>query len=169
MVLLQIIVNGLLLGAFYALIGIGFSLVWGVTNIINLAHGAIALLGAYLTYYLFQSLHLDPFASIPIVFAALFLFGYMIQMFIMNKVVKAQIFMLLVLTFGVEIFLVNFMTTFFTADFRSITTGYAGKSLVLGDIIIPYIRLAVFVICVAIAVVMGLFLERTWTGRAIKA
>jgi len=59
--LLQIIVNGILLGGFYALIGLGFSLVWGVTNIINLSHGAFALLGAYITYFMFQAFHIDPF------------------------------------------------------------------------------------------------------------
>ncbi|MCX8027075.1 MAG: branched-chain amino acid ABC transporter permease [Thermodesulfovibrionales bacterium] len=169
MVLLQVIINGLLLGGFYALIGIGFSLVWGVTNIINLAHGAIALLGAYLTYYLFVSIQLDPFLSIPLSFVSIFLFGYMLQRFVMNLVVKAQIFILLILTFGLEIFLVNFMTTFFSADFRSVTPSYAGESLVIGEIVIPYIRLAVFFVCVIFAIAMGLFLDKTWTGKAIKA
>lgn len=169
MIILQILINGLLLGGFYALIGVGFSLVWGVTNIINLAHGAIALLGAYLTFFMFQHMHVDPFLTIPVTFAALFVFGYVLQRYIMNKVVKAQIFILLILTFGLEIFLVNFMTTFFSADFRSVTPDYAGKSLVLGDIVVPYIRLGVFGICIVIAVAMGLFLDKTWTGKAIKA
>lgn len=169
MIILQILINGLLLGAFYALIGIGFSLVWGVTNIINLSHGAIALLGAYLTFFLFQTFRLDPFLSIPVSFIAMFSFGYLLQRYLMNFVVKAQIFMLLILTFGLEIFLVNFMTTFFSADFRSVTPSYAGSSLVLGSIVIPYIRLAVFSICVIIAVAMALFLDKTWPGKAIKA
>lgn len=169
MIVLQILINGLLLGGFYALIGIGFSLVWGVTNIINLAHGAVALLGAYLTYFLFQHWHIDPFLTIPITFISLYFFGYGLQRYVMNLVVKAQIFMLLILTFGLEIFLVNFMTTFFSADFRSVTPDYAGESLIMGDIVIPYIRLAVFGICILIAAVMGFFLDRTWTGKAIKA
>lgn len=169
MEILQILINGLLLGGFYALIGVGFSLVWGVTNIINLAHGALALLGAYITFYMFQELNIDPFLTIPVSFVLLFALGYIIQRYVMNLVVKAQIFILLILTFGLEIFLVNFMTTFFSADFRSVTPEYAGKSLMLGDIVIPYIRLGVFVICVIIAFVTGLFLDKTWTGKAIKA
>lgn len=169
MILLQVLINGLLLGAFYTLIGVGFSLVWGVTNIINLAHGAIALLGAYITYYLFQTFQIDPFLTLPVSFISLFIFGYVLQRYLMNMVIKAQIFMLLILTFGMEIFLVNFMTTFFSADFKSVTPQYAGNSLVLGDIVIPYIRLAVFGICLFIIVLMGLFLDKTWTGKAIKA
>ncbi len=169
MIILQILVNGLLLGGFYTLIGVGFTLVWGVTNIINLAHGAIALLGAYITYYMFQYLHIDPFLSLPVSFMSMFFFGYVLQRYLMNMVVKAQIFMLLILTFGLEIFLVNFMTTFFSADFKSVTPDYAGSSLVLGDIVIPYIRLAVFVICIIVTILMGFFLDKTWTGKAIKA
>ncbi|MCL4493162.1 MAG: branched-chain amino acid ABC transporter permease [Nitrospirae bacterium] len=169
MIVLQILINGLLLGAFYALIGIGFSLVWGVTNIINLAHGAIALLGAYLTFFMFQQWHVDPFLTIPVSFTVMFIVGYMLQRYLMNLVVKAQIFILLILTFGLEIFLVNFMTTFFSADFRSVTPDYAGHSLILGDIVIPYIRMAVFFICVAAAALMALFLDKTWQGKAIRA
>jgi len=169
MIILQILVNGFLLGGFYTLIGVGFTLVWGVTNIINLAHGAIALLGAYITYFIFQYWHIDPFISLPVSFLSMFLFGYILQRYLMNLVVKAQIFMLLILTFGLEIFLVNFMTTFFSADFKSVTPDYAGSSLVLGDIVIPYIRLGVFMICVVVTLIMGFFLDRTWTGKAIKA
>lgn len=169
MIILQILVNGFLLGGFYTLIGVGFTLVWGVTNIINLAHGAIALLGAYITYFIFQYWHIDPFISLPVSFLSMFLFGYILQRYLMNLVVRAQIFMLLILTFGLEIFLVNFMTTFFSADFKSVTPDYAGSSLVLGDIVIPYIRLGVFMICVLVTLIMGFFLDRTWTGKAIKA
>lgn len=169
MIILQILLNGLLLGGFYTLIGVGFTLVWGVTNIINLAHGALALLGAYITYFLFQYWHIDPFLTLPVSFLSLFLFGYILQRYLMNLVVKAQIFMLLILTFGLEIFLVNFMTTFFSADFKSVTPDYAGSSLVFGDIVIPYIRLAVFAICIVVTIIMGFFLDRTWTGKAIKA
>ncbi|GAB5046532.1 branched-chain amino acid ABC transporter permease [Thermodesulfovibrio sp. TK110] len=169
MIILQILLNGIFLGGFYALISVGFSLVWGVTNIINLAHGAIALLGAYITLFLFQYYGIDPFLSLPFSFIPLFIFGYILQKFLLNLVVKAQIFMLLILTFGIEIFLVNFMTTFFSADFRSVTPEYAGESLIVGDIVIPYIRLAVFAICVLITLLLSLFLNKTWTGKAIKA
>ncbi len=169
MIIVQILINGLLLGGFYAVIGVGFSLIWGVTNIINLAHGAMALLGAYITFFLFQEYGIDPFLSLPFSFLCLFIFGYILQRFLLNIVVRAQIFMLLILTFGIEIFLVNFMTTFFSADFRSITPEYAGTSFVIGDIVIPYIRLAVFAICIFVTFLLSLFLNKTWHGKAIKA
>jgi len=167
--LFQIIINGILLGGFYALIGLGFSLVWGVTNIINLSHGAFALLGAYITYFMFQAFHIDPFLTLPFSFIILFIFGYLLQWYVMNYVVKAQIFMLLILTYGIEIFLVNFMTTFFSADFRSVTPTYAGSSLEIGNVIIPYIKLGVFSLCLIITITISFVLEKTWIGKAIRA
>ena len=80
--LLQAIVNGLLFGAVYAMIGIGFTLVWGVMNIINVAHGALIVVGAYLSFALFAMYGIDPFLSIPGIMAALFLFGYCVQKYL---------------------------------------------------------------------------------------
>ena len=83
--LTQAVINGLLFGAVYATIGIGFSLVWGVMNIINVAHGSFIMIGAYLSYTLYAALGLDPFLSIPAVMAALFVLAYGIQRFLLNR------------------------------------------------------------------------------------
>ena len=66
----QILVNGILLGGLYALMALGLALVWGVLNIVNLAHGALIMLGAYTCYYLFTILSLDPFAALPLTMLA---------------------------------------------------------------------------------------------------
>ena len=71
----QDLVNGLLVGGIFAVVALGFSLVWGIMNIINLAHGSFVMLGAYLSYVLFSTWHVDPFLSIPIGFVVLFVFG----------------------------------------------------------------------------------------------
>ena len=98
--LLQSIINGILFGAVYATIGIGFSLVWGVMNIINVAHGSFIMIGAYLSYTFYTAFGLDPFLSIPLNMAILFAMGYLIQKFVLNRVVRGSVFITLTFTFG---------------------------------------------------------------------
>lgn len=75
----QILVNGLLVGGMYACVALGFSLVWGVLNILNVPHGSLVMLGAYATFWLFRALGLDPFLCLPLTTAALFALGYGLQ------------------------------------------------------------------------------------------
>ena len=103
----QDLVNGLLAGGIFAVVALGFSLVWGIMNIINLAHGALIMLGAYTSYVLFTAFHIDPFVSIPISFAVLFVFGYCVQRFVINFVVRAPILTTFLLTFGLSLLIVN--------------------------------------------------------------
>ena len=103
--LLQFVIDGLLQGGVYAAVGVGFALVWGIMNIINLAHGAFIMLGAYITYQLFMSLHLDPFASIPISFVIMFAFGYLVQKYVINYVARAPVLTTFLLTFGLSLLL----------------------------------------------------------------
>ena len=98
----QILVNGVLLGGLYALMALGLVLVWGVLNIVNLAHGALIMLGAYACYYLFTSAGLDPFAALPIAMALLICIGYLIQRYILNLVIRAPMFNTLLITFGLD-------------------------------------------------------------------
>ena len=72
----QILVNGLLLGGMLGLIGLGFSLVWGILNIVNLAHAAFIMMGAYLTFWFFSQWGVDPFLTLPMSMAALFVLGF---------------------------------------------------------------------------------------------
>ena len=103
----QVIVNGLLLGGLYGCLGLGFSLIWGVMKLINVAHGAMIMLGAYVTYWLFALFGVDPFLSIPVSMFMLFLLGYAIQKYVTNLVIRKGFFMTLVLTFGWQLLLVN--------------------------------------------------------------
>ena len=169
MVVLQNIINGLLLGGLYASVALGFSLVWGVMNVINLAHGAFIMIGAYVTFWIYHFFKLDPFMTIPFSMAFTFLIGYIFQKYIINLVVKAQVFMVFILTFGVEIFLMNLSKLIFTADFRSVTPSYSGAGIDFGGILIPYIRLAICFIALFLTFLLDLFLNKTKTGNAIKA
>jgi len=168
-VILQNIVNGLLLGGLYAGVALGFSLVWGVMNVINLAHGAFIMIGAYVTFWIYYFFKIDPFITIPFSMAFTFLLGYLVQKYIINLVVRAQVFMVFILTFGIEIFLMNLSNLICTADFRSVTPSYSGAGINLGGILVPYIRLAICFIALFLTYLLNLFLNKTKTGNAIKA
>jgi branched-chain amino acid transport system permease protein len=165
----QQVVLGLLLGGVYVAVGIGFSLVWGVLNIVNLAHGGLVVVGAYLTWLLFSRLHLDPFLTLPLDAVALFLFGYAVQRVLINRVIRAPLFFTLLLTFGVNLVVINVLLALFKADFRSVTPGYAGSGLDLGGVLVPYVRLAALGLALVLALAVVLFLDRTRTGSAIQA
>ncbi len=164
----QAVVNGVLLGGLYACMAMGFSLVWGVMNIINLAHGSMIVLGAYITYVL-TNLGVDPFLTLPVSGAALFAFGYVLQRFLLNRVVEASVFLTLILTFGLDMVLTNANIAVFTSDIRSVNPSYSGDGLTIAGIQVPYTRLAVFVIAIALTVALAAFLKRTRTGTAIEA
>ncbi|GAA2622338.1 branched-chain amino acid ABC transporter permease [Actinomadura fulvescens] len=167
---LQATLNGLLQGGLFALIAVGFSLVWGVMNVINLAHGAFVVLGAYIALGLSDTFGLDPFIGMFGSAAALFVLGYAIQRGLINLVVNAPIFITLLLTFGLELVLVQGMNIAFTGDFRSIPTSYAPRGIGLpGGVQIPLGRLLAFAIAVAVAILLVAFMNRTRTGLAIMA
>ena len=165
----QILVNGILAGGIFAVVALGFSLVWGIMNIINLAHGSFLMLGAYIAYVLFANYHLDPFLSIPIAFVVMFVFGYLIQRYIINFVVRAPILTTFLLTFGLSLLLINAALLVFHGDIKGITTSYSGANFSLGPVTVPWAKLWTLVAALVITSLMQLFLTGTKTGRAIRA
>jgi branched-chain amino acid transport system permease protein len=167
--LAQAVINGLLFGAVYATIGIGFSLVWGVMNIINVAHGSFIMIGAYLSYTLYTALGLDPFLSIPAVMAALFVLAYGIQRFLLNRVVRGSVFITLTFTFGLQILIANVCLLIWSADYRGVKLPYSSAGFQLGGIVIPLVRLGIFAVALVLTGLFYLFMRRTKTGIAINA
>jgi branched-chain amino acid transport system permease protein len=167
--LTQVLVNGILLGGLYGLMALGMSLVWGVMNIVNIAHGALIMLGAYLTFWMFTLWGWDPFLSLPATIAALFVYGYLVQRFLLNLIVRAQLFLTLLITFGLEVVMVNLARIAWSSDLRQVTPAYAAKNFEVAGITVPYVRLWVFITTVALSVLFLLVLERTKLGRAIRA
>ncbi|MFL5910466.1 MAG: branched-chain amino acid ABC transporter permease [Gaiellaceae bacterium] len=165
----QATLYGLLQGGLLALIAVGFSLVWGVMNVINLAHGAFVILGAYVAWELNSALGLDPFLGMFVAAAVLFLLGYTLQRGLINLVINAPVYITLLLTFGLDLMIVQGMNIAFTANYRSISTSYAGKSLVLGDVRVPLGRLLAFVVAVAVTLLLVALVTRTRTGLSIMA
>lgn len=165
----QDLVNGILAGGILAVVALGFSLVWGILNIINLAHGAFVMLGAYLTWQLFTSLHVDPFVSVPIVFVVMYGFGYVLQRGLINQVVRAPILATFLLTFGLSLLIVNVALLIWQSDTRAVTPAYTGANFTLLGVTVPWTRLLTLVVALAIGGVMHLWLVRSKLGRAIRA
>jgi branched-chain amino acid transport system permease protein len=169
MLLAQIVVNGILLGGLYACMAIGFSLIWGVMNIINLAHGSMMMVGAYVTYSLYSRFGIDPILTIPFSAATLFVLGYALQRLVLNRMMTASVFLTLILTFGLDMMLININIGLFTADVRSITTRYSSLALDIGGIRLAYTRILVFIIALLMTLALHQFLKWSRTGRAIRA
>lgn len=167
--LAQHLVNGLLQGCLLALVGLGFCIVWGVLNIINLAHAALIMLAAYLTYFLWSALGLDPFLALPITMLALFGLGYGLQKYVINLVMGASALSTFLLTFGFEALLVTLALRLFSADTRQTKPFYANASLSLGPLYLPYTQLGAVVVALVLTYLLYLFLDRTQTGSSIRA
>lgn len=165
----QTIVNGLLLGGIYGLATIGFSMVWGVMGIINLAHGAYIMIGAYVAWLAFDRFGLDPFAAIPLAMAVLFVIGFIVQRFLLNPVLKTGLLLSLALTFGLNLILVDLFVLGFSSDLRSVRTSYASDAIEIGNVLIPSVRLAACVLAVLLAWGFHFFLSRSRHGQAILA
>jgi branched-chain amino acid transport system permease protein len=165
----QDLVNGLLAGGIFAVVALGFSLVWGIMNIINLAHGAFVMLGAYTAFVLFSAWNVDPFVSVPIAFVVLFVLGYALQRFILNFVVRAPILTTFLLTFGLSLLIVNIVLLVFHGDIKGIPTAYSGANFSIGPVTVAWTKLFTLVAALLITALMQLFLTRTKTGRAIRA
>jgi branched-chain amino acid transport system permease protein len=166
---LQATVNGLLEGGLLALVGVGFSLVWGVMNIVNLSHGAFVLIGAYTGWKLQDSAGVDPWLSMVVAAVGLFAAGYLVQRYVINLVVNAPIWMTLLLTFGLSLVIVNGLILLFTGDFRSIHTSYGSASISVGDLRVPWGRLIAFGVAIAFTLALVIFMDRTRIGLAIKS
>jgi branched-chain amino acid transport system permease protein len=166
---LQAAVYGLLQGGLYALIAVGFSLVWGVMHVVNIAHGAFVVVGAYISWSLSQTFGIDPLIGMLVAAAVLLVVGYGIQRGLINWVINAPIWMTLLLTFGLELLIVNALILVFSGNFRSISTGYASRGIEFASVRIPFGRLIGFGLAIILTFLLATFINRTKTGQAIKA
>lgn len=168
--MMQAIANGVLLGGLLGLASLGFSLVWGVTDILNVAHGTMVIVGSYLAFFFLNSvLKVDPLWSTPLVLPLMFLVGFLIQKLALNRVVRRGMLLTVLFTFGLNLILQNLLAWGYASDIRSTSTKFAGASLEIGPLVIPGIRLIIFLVALLLAGATHLFLMRTRYGRAIRA
>jgi branched-chain amino acid transport system permease protein len=138
-------------------------------NIINVAHGSFIMVGAYLSYTLYAVAGIDPFLSIPLVMAALFVIAYVIQKFSLNRVVRGSVFITLTFTFGLQILIANVCLLIWSADYRSVKLPYSSAGFQIGEVVIPLVRLGIFAVALILTGLFYLFMRRTKTGIAINA
>jgi branched-chain amino acid transport system permease protein len=165
----QLVILGLLSGGVYVAVGVGFGLVWGVLNIVNLAHGALVIIGGYLTWQIFTKFGLDPFLTLPIDAVLLFVLGYALQRGVINRIIRAPLLFTFLLTFGVNLVIVNILLLIFGSDYRSVAPSYSGQGFEFGSIVISYVRLMSLVAAILLAAGLAFLLNRTRIGLAINA
>lgn len=165
----QAIVSGFLIGGIYALIGEGLTLIAGVMNIINFAHGDLIMIGMFLTYWLNALYGVDPYISLFIMVPVFFLIGVVLQRFLINPVLSAPDTSQLFLTIGLSLVLQNLALIVWKSNFRMITTPYSGSAIIFGEVFISTPRLASFIAAVSLTVILYVFLTRSKMGRAIRA
>jgi len=170
---LQIMSYGIINGAFYGLVAIGLSLLFGVMSYLNVAHGAFIMMAAYGTFWLFHILSIDPFLSILVFVPLFFLFGLGLFKGLFGALIKfsehERIKNSLLISFGVLLILPNLAILFWTADERAVTASYSGKVLDLGGVRLPYIGLATVALAFLVILALDLFLTKTYFGKAIRA
>jgi hypothetical protein len=146
---LQALINGVMLGGFYAAMMLGFSVIWGVMGVINLAHGEVIMVGAYLTWALNENFGMDPFVALLLVMPVMFVLGYILQLVLINRVVDRPILVSLLVTFGLSIMIANAMKLIFTADPRLTDTALGGAWNV-GNVTFPVTKSMIMVVALAI-------------------
>lgn len=166
--LLQTLLNGLLLGGFYGVMVLGFSVIWGVMGVINLAHGEFMMIGAYLAWGLFHALGLDPFLSLALILPLMFGVGYLLQHHLINRLVDRPHLMVLLVSFGVSVALANLVKILFTSDPRNVPVAYNGSVELLG-LTLPIVKSIIFALAIAIMLGLHLYLQRSRQGKAIRA
>ncbi len=166
--ILQALVSGILLGGFYAVMVLGFSVIWGVMGVINLAHGEFVMVGAYFAWTLNRFFGVDPFISLIVVMPTMFLVGYALQKVLINRVVERPHLTSLLVTFGLSIAIANLFKLIYSADPRTVSVAYNGSFEVLG-ITFPIVRTIIFFVSLIIMFALHLFLQNTRLGKSIRA
>lgn len=164
----QHVVNWLLSGCLFAAIGVGFSLIWGILNIVNLTQGAFVVLGAYVAYWVYAHYHLNLFLSFLVAMVVLFCLGYIVQYVMINRVIRAPILVTLMITFGLALVITNVLEVL-NFGFAGINTSYANASIDLFGAYVQVLNIVLAGIAVALTALLSLFLSRTRLGNAILA
>jgi len=165
---LSLIIDGLLIGAIFALTAYGLALVWGVMNVKNLAQGVFVMAGGYACWWLWkQGVH--PVIGLVAAAAALWLLGLVIFRTVIRLVLDRDLFTSLLATFGVAIVLEQLLNILFTSDTQTVNLGYESIRLAGGAVAVPIQKLGAFVLASAMAVGLTIFMRKSRMGQAIRA
>ena len=163
----QLLISGLLAGALYALLACGLNLVFGVMRIINLAHAEFMLIGAFGAYVLYVALGLHPLVSLVPMIVLVFVFGWVLQRWLVERVVGRPLLTSLLLTYAVSIVLINSGLAIFGADFKGVPK--LQGALIIGELAISKPRTVAGIVALLVTLAVWFFLERSRLGKAIRA
>jgi len=168
--ILQACVNGLMIGGFYSLMGMGQNIIFGVMKIINFCHGEMLMVGMYLTYALYTFCGIDPYLAVPIVALIMMVVGGLIQHTLITPSLGTKSFTnLLFLTVGMGILFQNLAQVIFSSDYRTVTTEYSSKVLQFGPVTVALPKLVSFGVLIVISIALFFFLKYTTVGKKIRA
>ena len=165
---MQAVINGIMLGGFYAVMVLGFSIIWGVMGVINLAHGEFIMAGAYTTWFLSKQFSWEPLLTLVVVMAIFFIVGYILQRILINRIIDRPYLISLLVTFGLAIIMANSFKLAFTATPRSVDTILSGFWRA-GNVTVPITKSVILIIAVVMMASLHLFLQRTRLGKSIRA
>jgi len=173
MTILNAVVQGIFLGGFYAVLACGLSIMFGVMRIINLAHGDIAVLGAYVVFVIVQSTGMSPFVAFIVALPVMIVLGYALQLTILERSLKSGILTPLLATFGLSIVIQNLLLIRFSPDVRSLGGDAGGVTTsswqVASGLSVSALGIVILVVAVVVFGALHLFLSRTRAGWMMRA
>jgi branched-chain amino acid transport system permease protein len=169
LIVLQAIVNGLLMGGVYALVAVGLTLIFGVMNVVNFAHGEFVMLGMVITYLIHSLFGMDPDVSILLVIPVMFGVGAFIQKTLITRVVGQSDEAQILLTLALSVLLTNLVLLFLGPDYRSVKTAYKLSVWAIGPILLPVPRVIAFIVAMAFSALLWIFLTWTDLGKGLRA
>ena len=169
MLVLQAVIDGILVGGFYALMAAGLTIVFGVMDIINFAQGVLVVLGAYLSYALYAHLHIDPFLSLFVTIPVMFAIGVAVYWTLIKPIKTDRTIMSLLVMFAVATLIEGLLDLIFTSNLVQIHASYTSTSLQIGSLIFPYIYVYAFIMSAVLLGGLYWMLYRTRFGRSLRA
>ncbi len=164
----QLLLDGMFIGAIFALAAIGMALVWGVMNIINVAQGEFVMLGGFVTLMLVEA-GFHPLLGIPAAAVVLFVLGWALYRAVIWRIVDGDMFISLLATFGISIMMQQLMNEIFGADVRTVESGLGVWFLFDGMVTVTQVKVAAFFLSIVIGLLLWLFLKNARLGQAIRA
>jgi branched-chain amino acid transport system permease protein len=164
----QLLLDGLLIGAIFALAAYGMALVWGVMNVVNIAQGELVMLGGYTAFFLYKA-GIHPLFALPVAALLLYILGWALYRSVLYRVVDKDIFLSLLATFGLSILLQQLANQLFGADVRTADAGFPTLFFFDGLVTVSVVKLIAFGAAVVVGVLLFVFLRKSRLGRAIRA
>jgi len=164
----QLLADGVLIGAIFALAAYGMALVWGVMNVVNICQGEFVMLGGYTAYFLYKA-GVHPLFGVPAAAVLLFVFGWVLYRAVLFRVVDRDLFISILATFGLSILLQQLANQLFGADVRTAESGFSTLFFFDGMVTVSVVKLVAFGAALVVGAVLILFLKRSRMGQAIRA